>query len=237
VVRQCWCYISATVLRSADRPALEWSKRWRPEPFRRACLMRSAQKSVVAVCACSVVSEVHLLRPAICLFAGGCICRGAVDASPVCPWERFTSFGASECSDLICPARFTRRTHVVSTFCPAHTLQAAAICYMRTKTSPCHSLITVVFANAPGPSIRLQAIPVLSYCITHYPAGLRGRERLAFAGGTCHALAQARSRSSLLKVRTYIHPAPLPLSGALGCPALHHMHVSAKPESCASVTD
>jgi len=79
--------------------------------------MRSEQKSVVAVCACSAVSEVHLLRPAICLFAGGCICRGAVDASPVCPWERFTSFGASECSDLICPARFTRRTHVVSSFC------------------------------------------------------------------------------------------------------------------------
>ena len=33
------------------------------------------------------------------------------------------------------------------------------------------------------------------------------------------------------------HPAPLPLSGAPGCPAPHllYMHLSAKPESCASV--
>ena len=65
---------------SADRPALEASKR---EAVRRACLLRSEQTSVVAVCVCSAERKVHLPVADICSFVEACLSQSAVDASLV----------------------------------------------------------------------------------------------------------------------------------------------------------
>lgn len=147
MVRQCWWYISATLLSSADLPALDWSKRRRPEPLRRACLLRYEQKSVVAACTCSAASEVH---SSVLLFAHSlvqAVVDSAVDASPGCPWERFPSFDASQCSDLICPARFTLRCFVHKSYrSPA-------------RRTPCKQLLYAICVPKHRPTVANPLLP------------------------------------------------------------------------------
>lgn len=123
--------ISATLLssvNSADLPALEASKRRRPEPRRRACLLRRGQKSVVAACRCSAVCVAHLsmLPFAHSLLAAFCPCPLTPIRLPVgkisilrrivLPCQALTSYRACAASSAVSPL-VPSRTLVVSVVC------------------------------------------------------------------------------------------------------------------------